>query len=633
MLTSERNWIIKKRNAAVKQYGNIAVIHARKGAFQIRQAAIKAVKNGDFSSVVSLMTKSALPLVTEMMNVSFLQGFVNSKRQVLQHRPLSLAFETTIDTLKRNVDFDIFKVTSINKQIAKDVIDKAAQHVNDKLKSTVLDLVKSRVPTREAIVAISDAMDDLGMSPEKDFLLETIYRSASTTAYSAGQWSSYQDPDIKEILWGFQYSAVGDDRTRENHLAADGVTLPANHDFWETMWPPNGYNCRCVVVPLFEEEDIVEPPDGAYPDEGFGFNPGIEIADEALEFAFDPDQPRDESGKWTAGGGGDGKIPATFQDRVKYFSKKFPSFSPSNIKKMAATNDRTTPKGVLHVPKKLTMAEVAKVQSEFPGVKVKALNALNYMKANPPGAGKPTREALVAKLAKTNPAVYAKLQALNEIPSTKSSLPKGVTAVYKFEQSDHGANIEGGHAARKQWEQSLGKHEKEAIASWGNGQYQGIRNAEKGILEDTNIPGKPLTDSVKAYNDKHNAGLAAKAKAFNDALDRAPKFTGDLYRGMHIDENNKYYAGLTAVGSTYTLHGSQSATRSADKAASSFGGTQMMLKITGVKNAVNIETLTGHTGEKECILRKESSYKILKVEKNVSVNGKTVKTLIHMEQV
>jgi SPP1 gp7 family putative phage head morphogenesis protein len=719
--------VSKKQNAAVKQYGTTAAVYARKGALQLRQAAIKAVRSGDLPDLSKMLVRSSLPLITEMMNVSFLQGFINSKRGILRRgKPMSLAFETVIDALNKNANVDIFKITTVNKSNAKDVIEKAASHVEDKLKSTVLDLIKRGVTTREAIGEINDTMDLLGMSPEKDFLLETMYRSAATTAYSAGQWGAYQDPDVNEILWGYQYSAVGDDRTRENHLAADGVTLPKNHEFWETMWPPNGYNCRCVVVPLFEEEDIVEPPDGAYPDEGFGFNPGIEIPESALSLAFDPDQPRDESGKWTAGGGGGTsageKIPAKFNDRLKMFKQKFPSFSPSIIKKLAAINDRATAKGVVLVPKKLTPAEVLKVKAAFPSAKVMPLNALNYMKANPPGSvpknspvSQIIQKAISSKLEKNlagqaqytppvkalQPASPASTFGIGKTKTTpnganlqkilnakilsKDSTANAIIKLNKFaapdkpivvpncvsqskmsklagllgkpviKEKDSGSgkpakpnwkqknaeyeafkilnhpgpkypvtetprysNIDGGEAAQKAWESKLTYVEKNALSQWGDSQYKSIREGEK-----HNSGGKS-TETGKKY--------AKVAKDFNAALDRAPKFTGEVYRGLYITPDSKHFELFTTPGKVIHMHGTQSASRSNQKPFS-FGGHNMILHVTELKDGVDISQLTGLAGEKEVVLRVNSKYEVLSVEKNVMLGTKVTQHLVKVRQI
>lgn len=54
--------------------------------------------------------------------------------------------------------------------------------------------------------------------------------------------SSRGQPDLYLV-----YDAVNDDRTRPEHAAMDGITLPMDHPFWRTHFPPNGWYCRCTV--------------------------------------------------------------------------------------------------------------------------------------------------------------------------------------------------------------------------------------------------------------------------------------------------------------------------------------------------------------------------------------------------
>ena len=49
-----------------------------------------------------------------------------------------------------------------------------------------------------------------------------------------------------------QYIAVGDELTRDDHEALNGLILPINDQIWDTITPPNGYNCRCSIVGISE---------------------------------------------------------------------------------------------------------------------------------------------------------------------------------------------------------------------------------------------------------------------------------------------------------------------------------------------------------------------------------------------
>ncbi|KKN77716.1 hypothetical protein LCGC14_0356900 [marine sediment metagenome] len=111
---------------------------------------------------------------------------------------------------------------------------------------------------------------------------ETLVRTQTQLAYNAGRWQADQDPVIQEILWGYEYVAITDDRVRPEHEAFDGTILPKEDPFWKTNWPPNGWNCRCTTIPLFEPERKKAPsklPDGsvATPDKGFVGNSGVAV--------------------------------------------------------------------------------------------------------------------------------------------------------------------------------------------------------------------------------------------------------------------------------------------------------------------------------------------------------------------
>jgi hypothetical protein len=47
---------------------------------------------------------------------------------------------------------------------------------------------------------------------------------------------------------------VGDDKVRAEHRKLYGVILPANDPRWLKIWPPNGWKCRCYVIPRMAHE-------------------------------------------------------------------------------------------------------------------------------------------------------------------------------------------------------------------------------------------------------------------------------------------------------------------------------------------------------------------------------------------
>jgi len=82
--------------------------------------------------------------------------------------------------------------------------------------------------------------------------LETEYNAAISSAQTAAQWVSYQDG--KEDMPLLQYRTAGDKRVRDSHAALEGVKRPIDDDFWNTHYPPNGWNCRCTTVQVAGKE-------------------------------------------------------------------------------------------------------------------------------------------------------------------------------------------------------------------------------------------------------------------------------------------------------------------------------------------------------------------------------------------
>lgn len=104
---------------------------------------------------------------------------------------------------------------------------------------------------------------------------ETVFRVQWQSAYQAAYYDQLQTPAVQNAVWGYEYYTVGDDRVRPTHEAMDGVRLPKGDPTWQRWWPPNGFRCRCAVVPITFAEAEVEgltptrrPPDRITDDRG-----------------------------------------------------------------------------------------------------------------------------------------------------------------------------------------------------------------------------------------------------------------------------------------------------------------------------------------------------------------------------
>ncbi|HDS8578251.1 TPA: minor capsid protein [Klebsiella variicola] len=81
--------------------------------------------------------------------------------------------------------------------------------------------------------------------------LATIYNVNMRTAYNSGRYAQMMNNAEDYPFW--QYVAVMDGRTRPEHAALNGMVFRYDDPFWQTHYPPNGWNCRCRVRALSAE--------------------------------------------------------------------------------------------------------------------------------------------------------------------------------------------------------------------------------------------------------------------------------------------------------------------------------------------------------------------------------------------
>lgn len=82
--------------------------------------------------------------------------------------------------------------------------------------------------------------------------LQTIYQTNLQSAYNAGRYEAQMENIDDRPYW--MYVAIVDDCTRPDHAALNGQIYPADDPIWNVWYPPNGWGCRCRVVPVAERE-------------------------------------------------------------------------------------------------------------------------------------------------------------------------------------------------------------------------------------------------------------------------------------------------------------------------------------------------------------------------------------------
>jgi SPP1 gp7 family putative phage head morphogenesis protein len=101
--------------------------------------------------------------------------------------------------------------------------------------------------------------------------LETENQAAFRQSQAVDSWKEIQED--KEVFPFLQYSTIKDSRVRPDHKEQDGIIKRVDDPFWNTWYPPNDWNCRCIVIQL-EKATVTK---GTFPENDnpvFGTNVG-----------------------------------------------------------------------------------------------------------------------------------------------------------------------------------------------------------------------------------------------------------------------------------------------------------------------------------------------------------------------
>jgi SPP1 gp7 family putative phage head morphogenesis protein len=82
--------------------------------------------------------------------------------------------------------------------------------------------------------------------------LSLIYDTNLRTAEAAGRWEQMQATRRERPY--LRYVCMNLPTSRPEHAAWHDTVLPKDDPWWDTHYPPNGWNCRCVVMELAEKD-------------------------------------------------------------------------------------------------------------------------------------------------------------------------------------------------------------------------------------------------------------------------------------------------------------------------------------------------------------------------------------------
>jgi SPP1 gp7 family putative phage head morphogenesis protein len=145
--------------------------------------------------------------------------------------------------------------------------------------ASIADLKEPRVELIELTPeqAIRDALNRAGVAapvegePTRAYAVERLIETQVVQTYEAGRGAVLDNPAVSAQVIGFTYRTMRDDRVRPTHRAMEGVSRPVDDPLWDVWRPPCGFNCRCVLLEIFEGEPFkpTESLPGVQPDHGW----------------------------------------------------------------------------------------------------------------------------------------------------------------------------------------------------------------------------------------------------------------------------------------------------------------------------------------------------------------------------
>lgn len=83
---------------------------------------------------------------------------------------------------------------------------------------------------------------------------DLVFRNAWASSYAAGRYSEMFSPEWIEAAPYWLYSAIHDDRTRDEHAKLDGKVFRKSDPSARRLLAPLGHNCRCTCIELNEDD-------------------------------------------------------------------------------------------------------------------------------------------------------------------------------------------------------------------------------------------------------------------------------------------------------------------------------------------------------------------------------------------
>lgn len=196
------------------------------------------------------MNKKYQKEIFGILEKSILAGYKSGVKSILQ----------VIKKMKyTNVKYDISYTAADEKAIeaflreAFEVAGVGSFELEEKLKEAGKKYMDGTFKNNDFELEVRRLMLDYGVELGKQppgAWIRTNIDTAITSATNAARWNRLNEKGISELYPALQYKTQEDTAVRAEHAVLADVVYKKNDPVWNTIYPPNGWNCRCYVKPI-----------------------------------------------------------------------------------------------------------------------------------------------------------------------------------------------------------------------------------------------------------------------------------------------------------------------------------------------------------------------------------------------
>jgi SPP1 gp7 family putative phage head morphogenesis protein len=174
--------------------------------------------------------------------------------KVVESPEVSRVFKEMVAFIKEKPTLSVFSPKQLDdrvKQTAWYISGVMSKNLLERVQKTLVKAKTQGTSQRQFIQDVYKVIEKSG--PE----IETIFRTNGGSAAAAGRWQQYNQPEVADMYHAYQYVSKQDPpRSRTLHRLMNGFVAIKADPIWKIIWPVNGYNCRCKVLPLNKRQSV-----------------------------------------------------------------------------------------------------------------------------------------------------------------------------------------------------------------------------------------------------------------------------------------------------------------------------------------------------------------------------------------